>query len=83
MFNTIVNIFTNLDIKIKNIMKKGFLFSFMFCIFSVIILFLYHSFNIYPILFSIGSILFKTSLMFFTDFIICGVAFDKILKTEP
>ena len=83
MFNTIVNIFTNLDIKIKNIMKKGFLFSFMFCIFSVIILFLYHSFNTYPILFSIGSILFKTSLMFFTDFIICGVAFDKILKTEP
>lgn len=83
MLNLIVSAFKNLDIKIKNIMKYGFLFSFIFCFFSIIILYTYHKLITSPLLFTIGALLFKTSLMFFTDFIICGLAFDKIIKNEP
>ena len=83
MLNEIIYSFKNLNVKIKNIMKYGFIFSFYFCLFSIIILYTYHRFNEFAILFSIGTILFKTSLMFCSDFIICGLAFDKILKTEP
>ena len=80
MINEIVDNFKNLDIKIKNIMKYGFVFSFIFCLFSTLILYTYHKLNLSPIIFTIGTILFKTSLIFFTDFIICGFAFDKITK---
>ena len=80
MLKIIIEYFKNLDMKIKNIMKYGFTFSFTFCFFSIIILYTYHKLNTNPILFTIGTILFKTSLMFFTDFIICGLAFDKIIK---
>ena len=83
MLSMIINIFKNLDIKVKTIMKYGFIFSFYFCLLSIVILYTYHKLNEYIILFFIGTILFKTSLMFFADFIICGIAFDKILKTEP
>ena len=80
MLNKIIIFIKNLDTRIKIIMKNGFIFSFLFCILSILILYIYHKLNTYPMLFSIGAILFKTSLTFFMDFIICGVAFDKIIK---
>lgn len=80
MINFIVNKFKNLDLKVKNIMKYGFNFSLLFCLFSVLILYTYHAFYTLPLVFTIGTILFKTSLMFFVDFIICGIAFDTIKK---
>ena len=80
MIHMIQDKFKNLDGKVKNIMKYGFAFSFLFCLFSIFILYTYHAFYTVPILFTIGTILFKTSLVFFVDFLICGVAFDTIKK---
>ena len=80
MINFIVNKFKHLDLKVKNIMRYGFNFSLLFCLFSVLILFTYHAIYTIPILFTIGTILFRTSLMFFVDFTICGIAFDTIKK---
>lgn len=79
MIKMIINKFKNLDDKVKNIMVNGFKFSFVFCIFSILIL---GTYNLYllPILYYAGTILFKTSLMFFADFVILGIGFDAIKK---
>lgn len=79
MLKNIKNMLKDLDIKVKNIMVSGFKFSFLFCIFSTLILLIYN-FYMLPILYYSGIILFKTSLMFFVDFIILGIGFDKIKK---
>ena len=79
MIKMIINNFKNLDDKVKNIMIKGFKFSFAFCILSTLVLGIYN-FYMLPILYTCGLILFKTSLMFFVDFIIIGFGFDKIKK---
>ena len=83
MLNIVISNFKKLDKKIKDIMKYGFTFSLIFCLFSVLILYTYHASNNSPLVFTVGTILFKTSLMFFADFIICGIAFDTIKKQEP
>lgn len=79
MLEKIVNKFKNLDDKVKKIMVNGFKFAFLFCIFSAIILLIYNFYTL-PILYYIGTMLFKTSLMFFVDFIILGISFDTIKK---
>lgn len=79
MIKNIFNKVKNLDIKVKNIMINGFKFSFIFCIISALILIAYN-FYMLPILYYSGTILFKTSLMFFADFIILGIGFDTIKK---
>ena len=79
MLKKIINKFKNLDDKVKKIMVNGFKFSFLFCIFSAIILFVYNFYSL-PILYYVGTILFKTSLMFFVDFLVLGIGFDTIKK---
>lgn len=79
MIKMIVNKFKNLDNGVKNIMLNGFKFSFFFCIISALVLSIYN-FYMLPILYYIGTILFKTSLMFFVDFTILGIGFDTIKK---
>lgn len=80
MKQIMINKFKNMDIKVKNIMKYGFTFSLLFCLFSILILYTYHQLYTVPLIFTVGTILFKTSLMFFVDFLICGIAFDTIKK---
>ena len=79
MIKNIIEKFKNLDNKVKDIMLKGFKFSFYFSIISIITLLIY-KFHALPILYYSGLILFKTSLMFFADFIILGIGFDTIKK---
>jgi len=79
MIKKIIDKFKNLDNKVKAIMINGFKFSFVFCIFSILILFTYTLYSL-PIIYYIGTILFKASLMFFVDFIILGIGFDTIKK---
>ena len=79
MMRIIINKFKNLDNKVKEIMISGFKFSFIVCLLSILILLIYN-FYMLPILYDIGTILFKTSLMFFVDFIILGIGFDTIKK---
>ena len=79
MIKMIINKFKNLDDKVKNIMINGFKFSFIFCIISILILGIYN-FYMLPTLYYSGTLLFKTSLMFFVDFLILGIGFDTIKK---
>ena len=79
MIKMIMNKYNNLDNKVKNIMLKGFKFSFIFCIISTFVLLVYN-FYMLPILYYSGIILFKTSLAFFAYFIILGIGFDTIKK---
>ena len=79
MLKMIINKFKNIDDSVKKIMINGFKFSFLFCIFSAIILLIYNFYTI-PILYYSGTILFKTSLMFFVDFLMLGIGFDTIKK---
>ena len=79
MINKILEKFKNIDKDVKKIMINGFKFSFIFCIISSIILVTYNLFFI-PILYYCGTILFKSSLMFFADFLIMGFGFDTIKK---
>lgn len=80
MINNILNIFKNLDKLTKIIMKNGLKFCFMIGIISLIILVTYNLSFTVPILFNIGFILFKLSLIFGVEFIICGFAVDIIKK---
>ena len=80
MINNIINSFKNLDKLIKMIMKIGLKFCSILGMISLIILVTYNlSFTI-PIVFTIGLILFKLSLIFGVEFIICGFAADRIKK---
>lgn len=80
MINNILNTFKNLDKLTKKIMKHGLRFCSTLGIISLIMLITYNlSFTI-PLLFNIGFILFKLSLIWGVEFIICGFAVDGIKK---
>lgn len=80
MLKKIFDSFNKLDKITKLIMSQGLKFCFFICIISFIILITYNfSFTI-PILFTIGFILFKLSLIWGIEFIICGFVVDGIKK---
>ena len=80
MLNNIINSFNNLDNLVKQIMKIGLNFCSILGMISLIILVTYNlSFTI-PIVFTIGLILYRLSLIFGVEFIICGFAADRIKK---
>jgi hypothetical protein len=72
--------FKNLEKHTYKIMKNGFKFCFILCVISIIILFTYELFIETPFLYHIGMSLFKLSLVFGTEFIICGFIVDGIKK---
>ncbi len=78
MINNIKKDFKSLDSLIKKIMKNGLKFCSTLGIISLIILITYNLSYTIPILFTIGFILFKLSLTFGVEFIICGLVVDKI-----
>lgn len=80
MINNILNSFKNLDKLAKKIMKQGIRFCSVLGMIALIILVTYNLSVTIPILYSIGFILFKLSLIFGVEFIICGFAVDKIKK---
>lgn len=80
MFKNIFYTFKNLDKLTKMIMSYGLKFCLMICLISLAILLTYNfSFTI-PILFTIGFILFRLSLIFGIEFVICGFIVDRIKK---
>ena len=79
MIKMVIDKIKNLDDNVKKIMINGFKFSFAFCIISILVLGTY-KFYMLPILYYSGTVLFKTSLMFFVDFVILGFGFDAIKK---
>lgn len=78
MIKNIINDLKNIDKLAKKIMRNGLKFCLILGMIALIILVTYNiSFTI-PILYSIGFILFKLSLIFGVEFIICGLVVDKI-----
>lgn len=80
MFNKIVNYFKGLDKLTKLIMNNGLKFCLLMCVVSIIVLFTYNFSLTIPILFYIGFVLFRLSLIFGIEFVICGIVVDGIKK---
>ena len=80
IFLRIKNIFKSLDKTALHILKRGLLFCSIICIISIIILFIYQFFANNLLMFEIGFTLFKCSLIFAIEFVICAIAADKIKK---
>jgi len=78
MIKNIINNFKDLNKLTKIIMKNGLRFCSILGIISLIILVTYNLSLTTPIIFSVGFILFKLSLIFGVEFIICGLVVDKI-----
>ncbi|NLC88029.1 MAG: hypothetical protein GX682_04565 [Clostridiaceae bacterium] len=80
IIKSLINEFKSFDIKIKNILSKGVLFSFILSIISIIFLITYEFSYKIPDLFYIGLSLFRSSLMFACSFVICAIGFNTIKK---
>lgn len=80
-FERVLKHIKNIDKKIYMIMKNGIRFSFTFCLIAVFILSIYCG-NSIPSTYNIGVSLFKSGLFFLISFIICGYAFNNIIKTR-
>ena len=80
MIKKYINSFKNLEKLTCTIMKKGFKFCFFISLISCIILFTYISFSLDPFIYYIGLSIFKLSLYFMVEFIICGFVVDNIKK---
>ena len=80
MLKNIINNFRNLETITYKIMKIGFKFCFSLSIISIIILLTYNNIFVTPNAYYIGLALFKLSIYFMVDFIVCGFVVDNIKK---
>lgn len=80
MLNKLLDNFKNLDDKTFKIMNYGLKFCFAICILSVLILLTYSFTLPSPSIYYIGINLFRLSLIFGIEFIICGFVVDGIKK---
>lgn len=80
MFKKIINSFNNLDKLTKIIMSNGLIFSAFIGLVSIVLLATYNFSFTFPILFTIGFVLFRLSLIFGIEFVICGFVVDGIKK---
>ena len=69
-----------IDKKILNVMKLGFKCCLSLAFIACIILLTYHYNLKSPDLYYSGILLFKSSIFFLVDFIVCGFAVDTIRK---
>ena len=80
MIKNIIDKISEIEKPVIAIMKKGFKFSYIVCIIAIATLCTYLFLDKSPNLYYIGITLFKTGLMFIAEFVICGMAMDKIKK---
>ena len=80
MFKKIINSFNNLDKLTKIIMSNGLIFSAFIGLVALVLLVTYNFSFTFPILFTIGFVLFRLSLIFGIEFVICGFVVDGIKK---
>lgn len=80
MFKKVFDNFKNLDKLTFRIMNYGLIFCFTICILSVLILLTYNFAFSSPFMYYIGINLFKLSLIFGIEFVICGFVVDGIKK---
>lgn len=82
MIKNFIQSYRNLEKTTYKIMKNGLLFCFFVCLLSLFFLIYYLIFLSSPILFYIGISLFRLSLVFGVEFIICGIVVDNIKKQK-
>ncbi len=80
MFKKILDNFKNLDKLTYKIMNYGLKFCFAICLIATFILFTYGWAFPSPFVYYIGINLFKVSLIFSIEFIICAFVMDGIKK---
>lgn len=80
MFKKFSENFKNLDKLTYKIMYNGLKFCFAICILSVAILLAYSLTFTSPSMYYIGINLFKLSLIFAIEFVVCGFVVDGIKK---
>ncbi len=80
MLKKILYSFKHLDKITFKIMKYGLIFCFAVCMLSTLILFTYDFAFPSPFMYYIGINLFKLSLIFGIEFIVCGFVVDGIKK---
>ena len=80
MFKKIIGSFNNLDKLTKIIMSNGLIFSAFIGLVAIVLLVTYNFSFTFPILFTIGFVLFRLSLIFGIEFVICGFIVDGIKK---
>ena len=68
-----------LDKKVLTIVRKGLKSSLIFCLIAIFILVTYNTIG-EPNAYYIGISLLKSGLFFIVGFLICGVAFNKIIS---
>ena len=80
MIKVLKNNFKNFDKITNKVLKNGLKFCFILCIISVFVLLTYILIFKASYLYYIGINLFKFSLIFAIEFIICSFVVDKIKK---
>lgn len=80
MLRKIFDSFKNLDKLTSKIMNYGLKFCFAICMISVLVLFTYNFTFASPLIYYIGISLFRISLIFGIEFIVCGFVVDGIKK---
>ena len=80
MIHKFLDTINNLDEITCKIMKHGLQFCFILCILSTFILLTYNLTFSVPVLYYIGIGLFRLSLTFGIEFIVCGIVVDEIKK---
>ena len=80
MLKKIITYYKNLDKNTYKLLYKGLEFCFLLASFSAFILLSYILFLQAPLVYYIGINLFRLSLVFGVEFIICGFIVDSIKK---
>lgn len=80
MIKTFLNSYKNLDKQTFRILKKGFIFCSILCLSSILTLFTYMSIIHNPFIYYIGIAIFKLSITFAIEFLICAIVVDSIKK---
>lgn len=80
MFKKIVECFKNFDKLTFKILRYGLYFCSIICIISIFTLLTYNLIFSIPFIYYIGICLFKLSLIFGIEFIICSFVVDGIKK---
>lgn len=80
MLNLLKNLF-EIDKSFLKLIKIGLIISFSICLVAIIFVTLYNKYYISHDLYEASIILLKTGLIYAVQFIVCGIATNKIQKT--
>lgn len=80
MFKTIIDNFNNFDKLTHKILRHGLKFCFTLCLISAFVLLTYEFVFSAPLIYYIGISLFRLSLIFGIEFIICSFVVDGLKK---